>query len=49
MKRIYLSMAALLISSMTWAQFSGGQGTEDNPYRITKEADFAELADSVNE
>ena len=49
MKRIYLSMAALLISSMTWAQFSGGQGTEDNPYRITKEEDFAELADSVNE
>ena len=49
MKRFYLSMAALLISSMTWAQFSGGQGTEDNPYRITKEADFAELADSVNE
>ena len=49
MKRLFLFVTGLLLSTLTWAQFSGGKGTEDDPYRITKETDFAELADSVNE
>ena len=41
-----LALFALLVGNLN-AQFSGGDGTENNPYKITSKKDLKELADSV--
>jgi uncharacterized protein YajQ (UPF0234 family) len=48
-KHFLISLVVLLISSFSlFAQFSGGNGTENNPYQITSREDLKALADSVN-
>ena len=39
----------LTVSLATFAQFSGGNGTENNPYMITTPAELAQLATYVND
>ncbi|MCL2435320.1 MAG: hypothetical protein FWD09_04160, partial [Lentimicrobiaceae bacterium] len=49
MKNFYLSLTLMLALSMSvFAQFSGGNGTESNPYIITTPAQLAQLATYVN-
>lgn len=50
MKKVLLFSLAFAASISSWAQtFSGGSGTEADPYKITKAADFNELATEVND
>ena len=51
LKTKILVVTALLfaVSTNVSAQFSGGNGTEDNPYLITTPAELAQLATLVNE
>ena len=50
MKRTFaaLLLFALLAPTAAWAQFSGGSGTEDDPYIIATTDDMDELASQVN-
>ncbi len=43
-----LLLFALLAPTAVWAQFSGGSGTEDDPYIIATTDDMDELASQVN-
>ena len=38
-----LLLAALFTSTTSWAQFSGGSGTEADPYLISSDADWNRL------
>ena len=41
-------LIALLTTTTAWAQFSGGSGTQANPYRIATVDDLNQLANNVN-
>lgn len=50
MKKVTLFTLALTAGLSAWGQtFSGGTGTEADPYKIAKAEDFTELANEVNE
>ncbi len=50
MKKVILLSLALAAGISAWGQtFSGGTGTESDPYKITKAEDFTELATQVND
>ncbi len=50
MKKVFLLSLALAAGISAWGQtFSGGSGTEADPYKITKAEDFTELATQVND
>ncbi|MDR0927060.1 MAG: hypothetical protein LBO69_04760, partial [Ignavibacteria bacterium] len=47
MKKVLLIVAIIFATTLTAsAQFSGGSGTQADPYQITSKADMEELADS---
>jgi len=51
MKLLNILIAAIILGGWTYnatAQFSGGSGTNAEPYQITSKADMEALADSVN-
>ena len=49
MQKIILTILSFIIfSNFAHSQFSGGAGTEADPYRITSKEDMEALADSVN-
>ncbi|MDR0926433.1 MAG: T9SS type A sorting domain-containing protein [Ignavibacteria bacterium] len=49
MKKVLLIVAILFATTLTAsAQFSGGSGTQADPYQIVSKADMEALADSVN-
>ena len=45
---ILLLFALLAFAPMAWAQFSGGDGTQANPYKINSASDWTTLANNVN-
>ena len=50
-QRTAMMLAVMLMTMTAWAQtvlFSGGEGTVDNPYKITTADDLNKLADDVN-
>ncbi|MDR1121503.1 MAG: hypothetical protein LBM08_11365, partial [Dysgonamonadaceae bacterium] len=47
MKKIVTTIAGLFIAINSFA-YSGGNGTEENPYLISSKADMAQLASNVN-
>lgn len=47
-RRLALTLLAVLTTSMAWAQFSGGSGTEDDPYLISSAEDWTTLTNNVN-
>ncbi|MDR0926284.1 MAG: hypothetical protein LBO69_00770 [Ignavibacteria bacterium] len=48
MKKILLIVAIIFATTLTaFAQFSGGSGTQADPYQITSKADMEALADSL--
>ncbi len=50
MKKVLMLSLALTAGISAWSQtFSGGTGTEADPYKITKADDFTELATLVND
>ena len=49
MKRLIVIFIVLLCSTAAKAQFSGGNGTENNPYIITTAEELAQLATYVND
>jgi hypothetical protein len=44
---MYFLIAFILFSNYAYSQFSGGAGTQANPYQISSKADMEALADSV--
>ncbi len=47
--KLFLLLLVLLAFGQTaWAQFSGGDGTANNPYQISTEADWIALCSNVN-
>ncbi|HQP04533.1 MAG TPA: T9SS type A sorting domain-containing protein [Bacteroidales bacterium] len=48
MKKLLLSISIVLISGVAFAQFGGGFGTEEDPYRIYTKVHLEELSDSLN-
>ncbi|MDR0927119.1 MAG: hypothetical protein LBO69_05070 [Ignavibacteria bacterium] len=49
MKKVLILVAIIFATTLTAsAQFSGGSGTQADPYQITSKADMEELADVVN-
>ena len=51
MKKIFTLIALLMMATWVgWGQetFSGGTGTEDDPYLISSSDDLKSLAESVN-
>ena len=54
MKKFYLLLLALIVGASAWAAdatltVSGGSGTVDDPYLISKAADLVEIADACNQ
>ncbi|MDR0927552.1 MAG: hypothetical protein LBO69_07290 [Ignavibacteria bacterium] len=48
MKKVLITIAIIFATTLTLsAQFSGGSGTQADPYQITSKADMEELADYV--
>ena len=47
MKKYLVLILTLVINIPTFSQFSGGDGSVSNPYRITNKADLKDLSDSV--
>ena len=45
---ILFLLALLAFAPMAWAQFSGGDGTQANPYKINSASDWTTLANNVN-
>ena len=45
---ILILFALLVFAPKVWAQFSGGDGTQANPYRIASSVDWNTLASNVN-
>ena len=48
MKKIVLSLFALLLTTCVWGQTLSGSGTESNPYQITSANDWNTFATDVN-
>lgn len=47
--RVTMALLMMLLTTMTaWAQFSGGNGSEGNPYEITSYNDLLTLRNNVN-
>ena len=47
-KTLLILFALLAFGPTAWAQFSGGTGTEADPYKISNKSDWNELANNVN-
>lgn len=48
MKKILLSISIVLFSTTAFAQFGGGSGTEEDPYRIYSKEHLEELQNSLS-
>ena len=46
-RKILFLLLFVVLSNYAFSQFSGGDGTENNPYRITSKKDLEELNDSI--
>ena len=47
-KSLLILFALIAFGPKAWAQFSGGSGTEADPYQISSEADWLALCNNVN-